>query len=431
MMIRKLIYGDSNLRKFINKIINKNKELEVGIENEVEKILQQVKRKGDKALLLYAKKFDKCKIKKNEIKITKNEINKFAKKCPRDIAKILNFAASRISKFHKHQLPKNYKNKDKKGILLGFKWTPISSIGIYVPGGTAIYPSTILMNSIPARIAGVKKIVMAIPQKDKDLNPIIAKAAQIGGVDEIIRIGGAHSIAGLAWGTESINPVDKIVGPGNIYVTIAKKKIFGEVGIDMLAGPSEILVVADKKNNPEWIAADLLSQAEHDINSRSILITNNSFFGREVLKSISLILKSLPRAKIASQSWKKNGAIIILKNFSNVHKIINEISPEHLELAIDKPEFLLDKIQNAGSIFLGKYTPEAIGDYVAGPNHVLPTGRTARFSSGLGVMDFLKKITFTKCSKKSLQFVSNQAIKLAEVEGLHGHAFSINIRNKT
>ena len=431
MMIRKLIYGDSNLRKFINKIINKNKELEVGIENEVEKILQQVKRKGDKALLLYAKKFDKCKIKKNEIKITKSEINKFAKKCPRDIAKILNFAASRISKFHKHQLPKNYKNKDKKGILLGFKWTPISSIGIYVPGGTAIYPSTILMNSIPARIAGVKKIVMAIPQKDKDLNPIIAKAAQIGGVDEIIRIGGAHSIAGLAWGTESINPVDKIVGPGNIYVTIAKKKIFGEVGIDMLAGPSEILVVADKKNNPEWIAADLLSQAEHDINSRSILITNNSFFGREVLKSISLILKSLPRAKIASQSWKKNGAIIILKNFSNVHKIINEISPEHLELAIDKPEFLLDKIQNAGSIFLGKYTPEAIGDYVAGPNHVLPTGRTARFSSGLGVMDFLKKITFTKCSKKSLQFVSNQAIKLAEVEGLHGHAFSINIRNKT
>ena len=431
MMIRKLIYGDSNLRKFINKIINKNKELEVGIENEVEKILQQVKRKGDKALLLYAKKFDKCKIKKNEIKITKSEINKFAKKCPRDIAKILNFAASRISKFHKHQLPKNYKNKDKKGILLGFKWTPISSIGIYVPGGTAIYPSTILMNSIPARIAGVKKIVMAIPQKDKDLNPIIAKAAQIGGVDEIIRIGGAHSIAGLAWGTESINPVDKIVGPGNIYVTIAKKKIFGEVGIDMLAGPSEILVIADKKNNPEWIAADLLSQAEHDINSRSILITNNSFFGREVLKSISLILKSLPRAKIASQSWKKNGAIIILKNFSNVHKIINEISPEHLELAIDKPEFLLDKIQNAGSIFLGKYTPEAIGDYVAGPNHVLPTGRTARFSSGLGVMDFLKKITFTKCSKKSLQFVSNQAIKLAEVEGLHGHAFSINIRNKT
>ena len=430
-MLTKLIYGNSNLRKFINKIINKNKELNVSIENEVEKILQQVKRKGDKALLLYAKKFDKCKIKKNEIKITKSEINKFAKKCPRDIAKILNFAASRISKFHKHQLPKNYKNKDKKGILLGFKWTPISSIGIYVPGGTAIYPSTILMNSIPARIAGVKKIVMAIPQKDKDLNPIIAKAAQIGGVDEIIRIGGAHSIAGLAWGTESINPVDKIVGPGNIYVTIAKKKIFGEVGIDMLAGPSEILVVADKKNNPEWIAADLLSQAEHDINSRSILITNNSFFGREVLKSISLILKNLPRTKIASQSWKKNGAIIILKNFSNVHKIINEISPEHLELAIDKPELLLDKIQNAGSIFLGKYTPEAIGDYVAGPNHVLPTGRTARFSSGLGVMDFLKKITFTKCSKKSLQFVSNQAIKLAEVEGLHGHAFSINIRNKT
>ena len=249
-------------------------------------------------------------------------------------------------------------------------------------------------------------------------------------VDEIFRIGGAHSIAALAWGTESITPVDKIVGPGNIYVTTAKKKLFGYVGIDMLAGPSEILIVADNKNNSDWIAADLLSQAEHDINSRSTLITNDSLFAKKVLKSIDSILKILPRSKIASSSWKKNGNIIIVKNFSNVHKIINQLSPEHLELAIDKPDNFFEKIKNAGSVFLGRYTPEAIGDYVAGPNHVLPTGSTARFSSGLDVMDFLKKTTFTKCNKKSLKLVSNQAIKLAEAEGLYGHALSIYMRNK-
>jgi len=286
------------------------------------------------------------------------------------------------------------------------------------------------MNSIPAKIAGVKRIAMVVPQKNKNLNPIIAKAAQIGMVDEIFRIGGAHSIAALAWGTESITPVDKIVGPGNIYVTTAKKKLFGYVGIDMLAGPSEILIVADNKNNSDWIAADLLSQAEHDINSRSTLITNDSLFAKKVLKSIDSILKILPRSKIASSSWKKNGNIIIVKNFSNVHKIINQLSPEHLELAIDKPDNFFEKIKNAGSVFLGRYTPEAIGDYVAGPNHVLPTGSTARFSSGLDVMDFLKKTTFTKCNKKSLKLVSNQAIKLAEAEGLYGHALSIYMRNK-
>ena len=305
---------------------------------------------------------------------------------------------------------------------------PIYSVGIYVPGGTALYPSSILMNSIPAKIAGVKKIVMVMPQKNKDLNPIIAKAAQIAKVDEIFRIGGAHSIAALALGTDTISPVDKIVGPGNIYVTIAKKRLFGEVGIDMLAGPSEILVVADKDNNPDWIATDLLSQAEHDINSRSILITNNLFFAKKILKSVDFILKKLPRAEIASKSWKKNGQIIVLKNFSSVHKIINLLSPEHLEIAVNKPDIIFKKVRNAGSIFLGKYTPEAIGDYVAGPNHVLPTSRSARYSSGLGVLDFLKKITFTKCNKKSLQLISNHAIKLAEAEGLYGHALSIYIR---
>jgi len=426
----KIIYKKNDIKKFISNLINQSKSLNIKIEREVEKIFQNIQRKGDKALFSYAKKFDGCKLNAKNILIDKNKIKIFAKKCPKDIAKALYFSSSRIKKFHLHQIPKNYKYKDSKGVILGSQWKPINSIGIYVPGGTAIYPSSILMNSIPAKIAGVEKIAMVIPQKNTKLNPIIAKAAEIADIDKIYRIGGAHSIAALAWGTKSIEPVDKIVGPGNIYVTIAKKKIFGDVGIDMIAGPSEILVVSDKNNNPDWIAADLLSQAEHDINSRSILLTDDLTFAKKVTKSIDLILKDLPRSKIASKSWKNNGKIIVIKKISNSYKIINQLAPEHLELAIDAPEKILNKVYNAGSVFLGRYTPEAIGDYVAGPNHVLPTGRTARFSSGLGVIDFLKKITFTKCNKKSLHLLSNSAIKIAEAEGLDGHALSINMRKK-
>ena len=424
----KIIYKDRDIKKFIFKLISQNKFLNIKVEREVEKIFQNIRAKGDKALFNYAKKFDECKLNEKNIVINKNKIKVFAKKCPKDITNALFFSASRIKKFHLHQIPKNYKYKDNQGVILGSQWKPINSIGVYVPGGTANYPSSILMTSIPAKIAGVKKIVMVIPQKNTKLNPIIAKAAEIADIDMIYRVGGAHSIAALAWGTKSIEAVDKIVGPGNIYVTTAKKKIFGDVGIDMIAGPSEILVVSDKNNNPDWIAADLLSQAEHDVNSRSILLTDDFLFAKKVIKSIDLILKKLPRSKIASKSWENNGKIIIIKNISNSYKIINQLAPEHLELAIEKPEKVLNKVNNAGSVFLGRYTPEAIGDYVAGPNHVLPTGRTARFSSGLGVMDFLKKITFTKCNKKSLHLLSNAAIKIAKVEGLDGHALSINMR---
>ena len=424
----KIIYKDRDIKKFIFKLISQNKFLNIKVEREVEKIFQNIQAKGDKALFNYAKKFDECKLNEKNIVINKNKIKVFAKKCPKDITNALFFSASRIKKFHLHQIPKNYKYKDNKGVILGSQWKPINSIGVYVPGGTASYPSSILMSSIPAKIAGVKKIVMVIPQKNTKLNPIIAKAAEIADIDMIYRVGGAHSIAALAWGTKSIEAVDKIVGPGNIYVTTAKKKIFGDVGIDMIAGPSEILVVSDKNNNPDWIAADLLSQAEHDVNSRSILLTDDFLFAKKVIKSIDLILKKLPRSKIASKSWENNGKIIIIKNISNSYKIINQLAPEHLELAIEKPEKVLNKVNNAGSVFLGRYTPEAIGDYVAGPNHVLPTGRTARFSSGLGVTDFLKKITFTKCNKKSLHLLSNAAIKIAKVEGLDGHALSINMR---
>ena len=424
----KIIYKDRDIKKFIFKLISQNKFLNIKVEREVEKIFQNIQAKGDKALFNYAKKFDGCKLNEKNIVINKNKIKVFAKKCPKDITNALFFSASRIKKFHLHQIPKNYKYKDNQGVILGSQWKPINSIGVYVPGGTASYPSSILMSSIPAKIAGVKKIVMVIPQKNTKLNPIIAKAAEIADIDMIYRVGGAHSIAALAWGTKSIEAVDKIVGPGNIYVTAAKKKVFGDVGIDMIAGPSEILVVSDKNNNPDWIAADLLSQAEHDVNSRSILLTDDFLFAKKVIKSIDLILKKLPRSKIASKSWENNGKIIIIKNISNSYKIINQLAPEHLELAIKKPEKVLNKVNNAGSVFLGRYTPEAIGDYVAGPNHVLPTGRTARFSSGLGVTDFLKKITFTKCNKKSLHLLSNAAIKIAKVEGLDGHALSINMR---
>ena len=426
----KIIYKNNDIEKFISNQINQNKSLNIKVEKEVNKIFQNIQIKGDKALFNYAKKFDGCNLNAKNILIDKKKIKLFAKKCPKDITNALLFSALRIKKFHLLQIPKNYKYKDKKGVILGSQWKPINSIGIYVPGGTATYPSSILMNSIPAKLAGVKKIIMVTPQKDIKLNPIIAKAAEIAGIDMIYRVGGAHSIAALAWGTKSIKPVDKIVGPGNIYVTIAKKKIFGDVGIDMIAGPSEILVVSDKKNNPDWIAADLLSQAEHDENSKCILLSNDLSFAKKVSKSIDLILKKLPRSKIASKSWRNNGKIIIIKNISNAPRIINQLAPEHLELAIDKPEKILNKIYNAGSVFLGRYTPEAIGDYVAGPNHVLPTGRTARFSSGLGVMDFLKKITYTKCNKKSLQLLSNSAIKIAKAEGLDGHALSIDMRKK-
>ena len=426
----KIIYKKNDIKRFISNLINQNKSLNIKIEREVEKIFQNIQSKGDKALFSYAKKFDRCKLNAKNISINKNKIKVFAKKCPKDIAKALYFSSSRIKKFHLHQIPKNYKYKDSKGVILGSQWKPINSIGIYVPGGTASYPSSILMNSIPAKIAGVRKISMVMPQKNTKLDPIIAKAAEIADIDKIYRVGGAHSIAALAYGTKSVESVDKIVGPGNIYVSIAKKKIFGDVGIDMIAGPSEILVVSDKNNNPDWIAADLLSQAEHDINSRSILITNDLAFAKKVTKSIDLILKDLPRSKIASKSWENNGKIIVIKKISSSYEIINQLAPEHLELAIDKPETILNKVYNAGSVFLGRYTPEAIGDYVAGPNHVLPTGRTSRFSYGLGVSDFLKKITFTKCNKKSLQLLSNSAIKIAKAEGLDGHALSIDMRKK-
>ena len=413
-MSAKIIFKDKDIKKFISNLTNQNKSLNIKVDREVENIFKNIRNKGDKALFSYAKKFDECELNSKNIKISKKKIKFFAKKCPKDVANALLFSASRIKRFHLYQIPRNYKYKDNKGVVLGSQWKPINSIGVYIPGGTATYPSSILMNSIPAKIAGVKRIIMVIPQKNMEINPIIAKAAEIADVDIIYRVGGAHSIAALTWGTKSVERVDKIVGPGNIYVTIAKKKVFGDVGIDMIAGPSEILVVSDKNNNPDWIAADLLSQAEHDVNSKSILITNDLSFAKKVIKSIDLILEKMLRSKIAKKSWENNGKIIIIKNILNSYIIINQLAPEHLELAINKPEKVLNKVYNAGSVFLGRYTPEAIGDYVAGPNHVLPTGGTARFSSGLGVMDFLKKITFTKCNKKNLQLLSNSAIKIAK-----------------
>ena len=422
-------FSEPGYQNVVDNLVNRS-NMDLFTQDEtVRKILNDVKLKGDKAVLQLTHQYDQHSLSLEQIRVTVDEIKAAYKELKKEELNALREAANRIRLFHERQRQDSWVYEE-EGITLGQMVRPIEVAGIYVPGGKASYPSSVLMNAIPAKVAGVKRIVMAVPQKDKNLNPVIAKAAEIANIDEIYRVGGAHSIAALAYGTNSIKPVDKIVGPGNIYVTIAKKKLFGDVGIDMLAGPSEILVLADKRNNPDWIASDLLSQAEHDTNSRSILITNDLLFAKKVLKSVKLILKILPREKIASKSWENNGKIIVLKDFSRAVDIINQLSPEHLELSVKNYNSFLNKIQNAGSIFLGKYTPEAIGDYVAGPNHVLPTGRTARFSSGLGVIDFLKKTTFTECSKKSLQLVSNQAIKLAEVEGLGGHALSISIRKK-
>jgi histidinol dehydrogenase len=340
----------------------------------------------------------------------------------------LKVAAKRIESFHTAQKPKNLKYIDEQGVSLALRWNSLDSVGLYVPGGTASYPSSVLMNAIPARVAGVKRCVITVPTLNGVISPLVLAAADIAGVEEIYRIGGAQAVAALAYGTSSVKPVDKIVGPGNAYVATAKRMVYGQVGIDSIAGPSEIVVVADSNNNPEWIAYDLLAQAEHDAVAQSILITDSVEFGGQVSSAIDSALGTLKRSDIATKSWNDHGAIIILQSFDEVPPLIDKLAPEHLELAVDEPEQLADKVKHAGAIFLGRYTPEAVGDYVAGPNHVLPTNRTARFSSGLSVFDFLKRTTLVNCDKESLEAIGPTAITLANAEGLEAHAQSIKIR---
>jgi len=394
----------------------------------VAKILVDVKKRGDAAVVEYTNKFDRMDISEADLAITPEEMDVEIAKVSVEAMDALKVASARIQAFHEKQLPDDLDYIDDAGVRLGYRWKSIQAAGLYVPGGTAAYPSSVLMNAIPAKVAGVDRIVMVVPTPDGVLNPLVMAAARLSGVDEIYRMGGAQAVGALAYGTQSINPVDIIVGPGNAFVAAAKRQVFGTVGIDMIAGPSEILVIADAKNDPSWIAADLLSQAEHDTAAQSILITDDESFADKVAQAVEAQLETLPRAEIARKSWFDHGAIIVVENWDEAITLTNRIAPEHLELAIDEPDAMEQKIRNAGAVFMGRYTPEAIGDYVAGPNHVLPTARSARFSSGLGVLNFMKRNSLIQCDAASLAKIGPAAVTLAKEEGLDAHGLSVAIR---
>ncbi|HTV89210.1 MAG TPA: histidinol dehydrogenase [Stellaceae bacterium] len=398
------------------------------VDGAVAAIIDDVRARGDAALVEYTSRFDRLGLSVDRLRLSPDDIAAGAEQAPAETVAALRLAAERIESFHRRQLPSGIDYVDAAGVRLGQRWRPVGAAGLYVPGGTAAYPSSVLMNAIPARVAGVERLVMAVPAPDGVLNPLVLAAARLTGIDEIYRIGGAQAIAALAYGTATIPPVDKIVGPGNAYVAAAKRRVFGAVGIDMIAGPSEILVWADRDNDPVWIAADLLSQAEHDTAAQAILITNDGDFAAAVERAVARHLQRLPRAEIAQASWRDNGAIIIVGDWAEALPLVDRIAPEHVELAVTDADAIARRIRNAGAIFLGRHTPEAIGDYIAGPNHVLPTARSARFASGLGVLDFMKRTTLVGCDEVSLAALAPAAIRLAAAEGLDAHALSLAIR---
>ena len=431
---------EKGFTKTIDAILKRGESGSSGVEDAVKAILQDVKRNGDKSLLKYTEKFDRVRfVSMQDASLPLNasirgcrvqDIDKAFKSIPKSDLKILKLAAKRIEAFHKRQLHKSWAFAEKDGTVLGQMVTPLERVGIYVPGGKAVYPSTVLMNAIPARVAGVKEVVMVTPPSKNGINPYVLAAAEIAGVDKIYRVGGAQAIAALAYGTETIPKVDKIVGPGNIYVATAKRLVFGVVDIDMIAGPSEILIINDGAGEPSWIAADLLSQAEHDELASSILLTTSRKMAEAVSKEVAIQLQGLKRKAIATSSIDKYGAIIITKSLSEAADISNKIAPEHLELFVEKPFELLKKIKNAGAIFLGHNTPESLGDYMAGPNHTLPTGGTARFSSPLGVEDFIKRSSVLAFCPKGMRKLGKDVARFAEIEGLEGHGKSVVVRMK-
>ncbi len=394
----------------------------------VREIIADVRLSGDAALFRLTERFDRLKLDTDTIRVSEAEIAAAEQACLPQVREALALAAKRIRLFHEKQMPRDLDYTDEAGVRLGMRWNAIDAVGIYVPGGLASYPSSVLMNGIPARVAGVGRLVMTVPCPDGALHPAVLVAAQLAGVNEIYRIGGAQAIAALAYGTESIRPVDKIAGPGNAYVAEAKRQVFGQVGIDMIAGPSEILVVADNQNDPAAIAADLLSQAEHGEDAQSILMTDDAGFADAVEAALLSHLATLPRCAIAEKSLAAHGLCVLLALLDDAPAIINRIAPEHLELAVENPEALMEKIRHAGAIFLGRHTPEAIGDYLAGPSHVLPTSQTARFSSGLSVYDFIKKTSIIGCSKEGFAALADATATLAESEGLGAHALSVTAR---
>ena len=398
------------------------------VEQSVRGIIADVKARGDRALFDLTAKFDRIDLAKIGLRVTVAEIDAAAAKCKPEALAALKLARERIEVYHRRQKPSDERFTDALGVEMGSRWTAIEAVGLYVPGGTAAYPSSVLMNAVPAKVAGCARLVMVVPAPDGKLSPLVLAAAKLAGVDEIYRIGGAQAIAALAYGTETITPVAKIVGPGNAYVAAAKRLVFGQVGIDMIAGPSEVLILADKTGNPDWIAADLLAQAEHDASAQSILITDDAALAVQVEKAVESQLKTLSRAAIAGASWRDFGAIITVRKLADAVALVDQLAPEHLEIAAENAETLVSKIRNAGAIFIGAHTPEAIGDYIAGSNHVLPTARSARFSSGLGVLDFMKRTSLLKCGPEQLRALGPAAIALGEAEGLTAHARSVAIR---
>lgn len=396
----------------------------------VANIISEVRGRGDDALVDFTRRYDRFDVTRGNLRVSAGEIAAARATVPVATMDALKLAASRISAFHLRHLPTDDQFTDDQGVTLGARWTPVDAAGLYIPGGLAAYPSSVLMNAIPARIAGVKRLVAVTPSPDGKLNPLVLAAAGLAGIDELWRVGGAQAIAALAYGTASIRPVDKIVGPGNAWVAEAKRQVFGQVGIDSIAGPSEVLIVADRNNNPAWIAADLLAQAEHDEDAQSILITDDSSFAKAVATEVELQLAGLPRAKTARASWERHGVLIVLGNLDGAPAIIDRIAPEHLQICTPDPAALAQRVRHAGAIFLGASTPEAIGDYVGGPNHVLPTSRAARFSSGLSVLDFMKRTTILGCTQTSLARLGPSAAILADAEGLQAHAHSIRTRLK-
>ncbi len=427
MAIRLDTRSDDFAQKF-RAFLDTKREASADVESAVRDIIADVAARGDRALKDFTLKFDRLDLDKAGIKVMPREIEAARKSCSRAALDALQLARDRIEAFHRRQRPQDDRFTDPLGVELGSRWTAIEAVGLYVPGGSAAYPSSVLMNAVPAKVAGVPRLAMVVPAPSGALSPLVLAAAQLAGIDEIFRVGGAQAIAALAYGTETIAPVAKIVGPGNAYVAAAKRLVFGKVGIDMIAGPSEVLILADRTGNPDWIAADLLAQAEHDASAQAILVTDDAALAGAVERAVVGQLGQLPRGEVAGASWKDFGAVILVRDLDEALPLIDAVAPEHLEIAAEDAEQLARRIRNAGAIFIGAHTPEALGDYVAGSNHVLPTARSARFSSGLGVLDFMKRTSILKCGPEQLRALADAAITLGEAEGLHAHARSVAIR---
>ncbi|GLO77529.1 histidinol dehydrogenase [Sulfitobacter pontiacus] len=423
-----LDFDQPDFEQAFTALLSAKREDSPDVDDTVAKIIAQVRSKGDAAVIELTQKFDRIALTPDTLRITAAEVDTAVAQVSDADRSALELAAARIRAYHERQLPEDAQWQDDAGATLGWRWSAVSAAGLYVPGGLASYPSSVLMNAIPAKVAGVERLAMVVPTPDGVLNPLVLLAARLAGVDEIYRIGGAQAVAALAYGTDTIPPVDKITGPGNAYVAAAKRRVFGKVGIDMIAGPSEILVIADGDNDADWIALDLLSQAEHDESAQSILITTDKAFGRAVSDAVDARLETLERRAIAGTSWRENGAIITVPDLATAAKLSNRIAPEHLELCVADVDALSAQITHAGAIFLGQWTPEAIGDYVGGPNHVLPTARSARFSSGLSVLDFMKRTTLARMTPDALRAIGPSAERLARSESLEAHGLSVTAR---